>query len=179
MPVEPGTLHAAERLQPFRGQPPGGRLLVQGALGGAGDVGAAAGTAGGERRQVGERPDVGRDQHAGAAGGIGQVVVEHQGDHVQGGRLRLGRRTAQQDGGGVQGQGDDQQRGPLDAGGGGDLPALRRALDAFMFELDRMTLRDAVAAPSVAASLLGIDDSQRRIIPLLPASASRTSRSAG
>jgi Rrf2 family nitric oxide-sensitive transcriptional repressor len=56
---------------------------------------------------------------------------------------------------------------------------LRRALDAFMFELDRMTLRDAVAAPSVAASLLGIDDSQRRIIPLLPASASRTSRSAG
>jgi Rrf2 family transcriptional regulator, nitric oxide-sensitive transcriptional repressor len=34
---------------------------------------------------------------------------------------------------------------------------LRRAVDAFMQELDRMTFQDAVSAPSVAASLLGMD----------------------
>ena len=45
---------------------------------------------------------------------------------------------------------------------------LRRALDAFMLELDRMTLRYAVAAPSVAASLLGIDQAGRKVIPLVP-----------
>ena len=56
---------------------------------------------------------------------------------------------------------------------------LRRALDAFMLELDRMTLRDAVAAPSVAASLLGIDGDQRRIIPLVRSPASGVKRSPG
>ncbi|MCP5239230.1 MAG: Rrf2 family transcriptional regulator [Rhodocyclaceae bacterium] len=57
---------------------------------------------------------------------------------------------------------------------------LRRALDAFMLELDRMTLRDAVASPSVAASLLGIDSSVgRRIIPLISSPAARGKRSAG
>jgi Rrf2 family nitric oxide-sensitive transcriptional repressor len=35
--------------------------------------------------------------------------------------------------------------------------ALRRAVDAFMRELDRLTLADAVSAPTVAASLLGIE----------------------
>lgn len=33
---------------------------------------------------------------------------------------------------------------------------LRRAVDAFMHELDKMTFADAVSAPTVAASLLGI-----------------------
>ena len=56
---------------------------------------------------------------------------------------------------------------------------LRRALDAFMLELDKMTLRDAVAAPSVAASLLGIDGDQRRIIPLVRSPASGVKRSPG
>jgi Rrf2 family transcriptional regulator, nitric oxide-sensitive transcriptional repressor len=35
---------------------------------------------------------------------------------------------------------------------------LRRALDAFMQELDKVTFAEAVSAPSVAASLLGMDD---------------------
>jgi Rrf2 family nitric oxide-sensitive transcriptional repressor len=35
---------------------------------------------------------------------------------------------------------------------------LRRALDAFMQELDKMTFDDAVSAPSVASSLLGMGD---------------------
>lgn len=34
---------------------------------------------------------------------------------------------------------------------------LRRAMDAFMQELDKLTFADAVSAPTVAASLLGID----------------------
>jgi len=34
--------------------------------------------------------------------------------------------------------------------------ALRRAMDAFLMELDRVTLADAIAAPTVAASLLGM-----------------------
>ena len=33
---------------------------------------------------------------------------------------------------------------------------LRRAVDAFMYELDKVTLADAAAAPSVVASILGI-----------------------
>ena len=35
---------------------------------------------------------------------------------------------------------------------------LRRAVDAFMLELDKMTFEEAVSAPSVAASLLGLGD---------------------
>jgi Rrf2 family transcriptional regulator, nitric oxide-sensitive transcriptional repressor len=35
---------------------------------------------------------------------------------------------------------------------------LRRALDAFMQELDKVTFAEAVSAPSVAASLLGMGD---------------------
>lgn len=34
---------------------------------------------------------------------------------------------------------------------------LRRAVDAFMQELDKMTFEDAVSAPTVAASLLGME----------------------
>ena len=34
---------------------------------------------------------------------------------------------------------------------------LRRAVDAFMQELDKMTFEEAVSAPTVAASLLGMD----------------------
>jgi Rrf2 family nitric oxide-sensitive transcriptional repressor len=33
---------------------------------------------------------------------------------------------------------------------------LARAVDAFMMELDRMTLEDAIGAPTIAASLLGV-----------------------
>jgi Rrf2 family nitric oxide-sensitive transcriptional repressor len=35
---------------------------------------------------------------------------------------------------------------------------MRRAVDAFMHELDKMTFEDAVSAPTVAASLLGMGD---------------------
>lgn len=56
---------------------------------------------------------------------------------------------------------------------------LRRALDAFMLELDRLTLRDAVSAPSVAAELLGIPAEPRRVIPLKPAPAPGGKRSQG
>lgn len=41
---------------------------------------------------------------------------------------------------------------------------LARAVDAFMAELDKMTLADAIGAPTMAASLLGIDT--RRAIPI-------------
>jgi Rrf2 family nitric oxide-sensitive transcriptional repressor len=34
--------------------------------------------------------------------------------------------------------------------------ALRRAVDAFMEELDKVTFEDAVTAPTVAASMLGL-----------------------
>ncbi|TVT45366.1 MAG: Rrf2 family transcriptional regulator [Denitromonas halophila] len=56
---------------------------------------------------------------------------------------------------------------------------LRRALDAFMLELDRMTLHDAVSAPSVASELLGIAAVPRRIIPLTQAPATRGKPSPG
>lgn len=50
--------------------------------------------------------------------------------------------------------------------------ALRRAMDAFMLELDRMTLADAVTAPSVAAPLLGLG--MRDItIPITPVAAAK------
>ena len=48
-----------------------------------------------------------------------------------------------------------------------DVFAFRRAVDAFMLELDRITLADAVAAPSVAASLLGFQLKPRhRVVPV-------------
>lgn len=42
----------------------------------------------------------------------------------------------------------------------------RRAMEAFMMELDRITLADAISAPSVAASLLGLDLQPQRIVPI-------------
>jgi Rrf2 family nitric oxide-sensitive transcriptional repressor len=46
-------------------------------------------------------------------------------------------------------------------------PAFRRAMDAFLLELDRMTLADAVVAPTVAASLLGFQLAPgQRIVPI-------------
>ena len=44
----------------------------------------------------------------------------------------------------------------------------RRALDAFMMELDKITMADAVTSQTVASSLLGITTT-RRTIPLVPA----------
>ena len=44
--------------------------------------------------------------------------------------------------------------------------AFRRAMDAFLLELDRLTLADAVSAPTVAASLLGIETQSFRGIPI-------------
>jgi len=59
---------------------------------------------------------------------------------------------------------------------------LRRAMDAFMQELDRMTLADAVTQPSVAAPLLGIEAAPRRaairIAPARPAPGRRSARGA-
>lgn len=40
---------------------------------------------------------------------------------------------------------------------------LRRALDAFMQELDKMTFQEAVSAPTVAESLLGMGDQTVRV----------------
>lgn len=45
----------------------------------------------------------------------------------------------------------------------------RRALDAFMTELDKMTLEDAVTSQTVAASLLGLVSARSRTIPVVPA----------
>lgn len=45
----------------------------------------------------------------------------------------------------------------------------RRALDAFMTELDKMTLADAITSPTVAASLLGVTMSRLQAIPIVAA----------
>lgn len=45
---------------------------------------------------------------------------------------------------------------------------LARAVDAFMAELDAMTLQDAITAPTVAAGLLGIAD-ERPVMVMRPA----------
>ncbi|KVQ69170.1 Rrf2 family transcriptional regulator [Burkholderia territorii] len=42
---------------------------------------------------------------------------------------------------------------------------LYRAVDAFLHELDTMTLREAIAAPTVAASVLGVVD-RRELAPV-------------
>lgn len=43
--------------------------------------------------------------------------------------------------------------------------AIRRAVDSFMQELDKVTFEEAVSAPSVAASLLGIGDDAAPVPP--------------
>lgn len=47
----------------------------------------------------------------------------------------------------------------------------RRALDAFMMELDKMTLVDAVTSTTVASSLLGVSSERLRSIPVVSAPA--------
>jgi len=54
----------------------------------------------------------------------------------------------------------------------------RRALDAFMQELDKMTLEDAVSAPGVAASLLHVDEGTHRTISISPATQSASAKKA-
>ena len=44
--------------------------------------------------------------------------------------------------------------------------AFRRAVDAFLQELDKITMADAVTKPRVAASLLNIDRGGHRIVPI-------------
>lgn len=59
---------------------------------------------------------------------------------------------------------------------------LYRAVDAFLHELDTMTLREAIAAPTVAATVLGIAE-HRELVPDAAVSVSRprggTNRRAG
>ncbi len=43
----------------------------------------------------------------------------------------------------------------------------RRALDAFLRELDAITMEDAVTVPRFAASVLGLDGEGRKVIPLV------------
>jgi Rrf2 family nitric oxide-sensitive transcriptional repressor len=50
---------------------------------------------------------------------------------------------------------------------------LRRAMDAFLHELDKMTLQDAITAPTVAASLLGRDATREIVVPLAKVSVRR------
>jgi Rrf2 family nitric oxide-sensitive transcriptional repressor len=56
----------------------------------------------------------------------------------------------------------------------------RRAADAFLLELDRLTLADAIGAPSVAASLLGMGTRAERVITIRAAAPPTSgSKSAG
>jgi Rrf2 family nitric oxide-sensitive transcriptional repressor len=55
----------------------------------------------------------------------------------------------------------------------------RRALAAFMRELDEMTLADAVTMPRMASGLLGLDPQGRKVIALAPARASKRAAAAG
>lgn len=57
--------------------------------------------------------------------------------------------------------------------------ALARAVDAFMAELDKLTLSDAISAPRVAASLLGMTEEQPiQIVRKRPSVATKTARKA-
>ncbi|MBH9578697.1 RrF2 family transcriptional regulator [Inhella proteolytica] len=56
--------------------------------------------------------------------------------------------------------------------------AFRRALDAFLMELDRLTLADSVTTNSVAASLLGLELGTFRSIPIRAAAAAPAERTA-
>lgn len=55
---------------------------------------------------------------------------------------------------------------------------MRRAMDAFLLELDRMTLADAIIAPNVAATLLHVDGQETREtgVPLSSIRRRRTAR---
>ncbi|MFO1504212.1 MAG: Rrf2 family transcriptional regulator [Steroidobacteraceae bacterium] len=54
---------------------------------------------------------------------------------------------------------------------------MRRAMDAFLMELDRMTLADAIIAPGVAATLLHIDSPEAQEVKV-PVAALRRRRAA-
>jgi Rrf2 family nitric oxide-sensitive transcriptional repressor len=56
---------------------------------------------------------------------------------------------------------------------------LYRAVDAFLHELDTMTLWEAIAAPTVAASVLGVVDRRERIPVAVSRSQSGTRQRAG
>jgi Rrf2 family nitric oxide-sensitive transcriptional repressor len=56
---------------------------------------------------------------------------------------------------------------------------LRRAVDAFLYELDRMTLEDAITSPSVAASLLRIRASEGKEVAVPIASLLARKKKAG
>lgn len=56
----------------------------------------------------------------------------------------------------------------------------RRALDAFMMEIDKMTLADAVTSPTVASSLLGVSTGYRTIpVAAAPMAAKTAAKRAG
>lgn len=50
----------------------------------------------------------------------------------------------------------------------------RRALDAFMQELDALTMEDAVSAPTVAAALLEMGTKGERVMSFVPKAAARS-----
>lgn len=56
---------------------------------------------------------------------------------------------------------------------------LYRAVDAFLHELDTMTLREAIAAPAMAATVLGITGPRELVPVALSRSRGGTSRRAG
>lgn len=51
--------------------------------------------------------------------------------------------------------------------------AFRSALNAFFYELDRITLEDSVATPGMAASLLGVGEPGHKVIPIVLQSAAK------
>jgi Rrf2 family nitric oxide-sensitive transcriptional repressor len=56
---------------------------------------------------------------------------------------------------------------------------LYRAVDAFLHELDTITLREAIAAPTVAASVLGMAERRERVSVAVPRPHGRAGRRAG
>jgi Rrf2 family nitric oxide-sensitive transcriptional repressor len=56
---------------------------------------------------------------------------------------------------------------------------LHRAVDAFLHELDTMTLREAIAAPTVAATVLGMVDRREPVPVAVPHPHGGASRRAG
>jgi len=55
----------------------------------------------------------------------------------------------------------------------------KKAFDAFMAELDKMTLEDAVTSEALASSLLGLPAPAKRTIPLVPVNSASRSPSRG
>lgn len=55
----------------------------------------------------------------------------------------------------------------------------KKAFDAFMAELDKMTLEDAVTSEALASSLLGLPGPAKRTIPLVPVNGASRNPSRG